>query len=98
MSQISVIAKLVSKKDQIEKIKKELLNLVSVSKKDEGCIDYILHQSPTDKTNFFFYENWASKQSLDNHLTTDHIKRFFEECSEFLDQPVELNILERLTL
>jgi quinol monooxygenase YgiN len=63
-----------AKPGQEEAVKKVLVALVEPTRKEPGCLCYNLHQSKSDKTQFMFYEQWASKEALDTHSDTPHLK------------------------
>ena len=45
MSQLTIIANIHAKPDQIEKVKAALLKLVPITRAEEGCLTYTLHQN-----------------------------------------------------
>jgi len=47
--------------------------------KEEACLAYDLFQSYKDSTEFHLYERWTNKPGHQNHMQTDHLKRFFQE-------------------
>ena len=51
-----------------------LHQLVEPTRKEPGCLAYNLHQSKADKTQFMFYEQWASKEALDAHGKMPYMK------------------------
>ena len=55
-------------------VKEVLLSLVEPTRKEPGCLCYSLHQSKADPTQFMFYEQWASKEAIDAHGKTPHMK------------------------
>jgi quinol monooxygenase YgiN len=63
-----------AKPGQEEAVKEVLVALVGLTRKEPGCLCYNLHQSKSDKTQFMFYEQWASKEALDAHGKTPHMK------------------------
>ena len=63
-----------AKPGQEEAVKEVLLVLVAPTRKEPGCLCYNLHQSKSDKTQFMFYEQWASKEAPDAHGKTPHMK------------------------
>jgi quinol monooxygenase YgiN len=63
-----------AKPEQEEAVKEVLLGMVEPTRKEPGCLCYNLHQSKSDKTQFMFYEQWASKDALDAHGKTPHMK------------------------
>ena len=76
MSTITVVAKLVARKDSLDAVKTELLKLIEPTRKEQGCIEYRLHQDSADPTVFVFYENWESAACLEKHMATDHYKAY----------------------
>ena len=71
---IILTAMLKAKPGQEEAVKAILLGMVEPTRKEPGCLCYNLHQSKSDKTQFLFYEQWASKEALDAHGKTPHMK------------------------
>ena len=63
-----------TKPGQEEAVKEILLALVAPNRKEPGCLGYNLHQSKSDKTQFMFYEQWASQEALDAHMKTPPLK------------------------
>ena len=63
-----------AKPGQEDAVKEALLALVEPTRKEPGCLCYNLHQSKSDPTQFMFYEQWASKEALDAHGKTPHMK------------------------
>lgn len=94
---VTVIARMKAKKGMEETVKKVLLSLVSPSRADAGCINYDLHQSADDKGSFLFYENWTSKDNLDKHLQTPHLKAFMEKADSILAEPAEVTLWEMIS-
>jgi len=63
-----------AKPEQEEAVKEVLLGMVEPTRKEPGCLCYNLHQSKSDKTQFMFYEQWASKDAIDAHGKTPYMK------------------------
>lgn len=86
---ITVIATVRAKAGCEEKAKKLLLELVEATHREEGCINYDLHQSIESKGEFVFHENWKSKEVLEAHLNGANLKSFREKLGPLLDgEPV----------
>ncbi|HYY57771.1 MAG TPA: antibiotic biosynthesis monooxygenase [Pyrinomonadaceae bacterium] len=62
--QLSVVARVKAVKGMEEKVRRECLALVELSRLERGCINYDLHQSADDPSLFMFYENWMSREDL----------------------------------
>ena len=71
---IILTAMVKAKPGQEEAVKEALMSMVGPTRQEPGCLCYNLHQSKSDATQFMFYEQWASKASLDAHGKTPHMK------------------------
>lgn len=74
--EIIIIARIEAKKDQIELVESELLNLIEPVRKEEGCIQYDLHQDNERPEVFLFYERWESRELLEGHRNSKHLKDY----------------------
>jgi quinol monooxygenase YgiN len=88
MSKITVVAKLVAKKNFVEAVKDELLKLIPPTRKESGCIEYNLHQDNLNPALFIFYEIWDSAASLEMHICTDHYKAYARALDGIIDEKV----------
>jgi len=86
MSQLTIVAKIKAKKDSVESVKSELLKMIAPTRKEEGCIDYFLHQDNNDSTVFIFYENWESNAFLEKHINSDHYKAYVRAVEGFIEE------------
>ena len=71
---VILIARVVAKQGDEEVVREALASLVEPTRKEEGCIHYILHQAKDDKRKFMFYEVWTSRDALKKHGQTPHMK------------------------
>jgi quinol monooxygenase YgiN len=76
MSTVTVVAKVVAKKNSVETVKAELLKLIAPTRGEDGCLEYTLHQDNEDPSVFIFYENWGSEACLAGHMESDHFKDY----------------------
>lgn len=88
MSRLTVVAKLVAKKESVEIVKSELLKLVAPTRGEEGCIDYNLHQDNDHPALFIFYENWESAACLEKHINSDHYKAYAGAVAGLIEEKV----------
>ena len=72
--QVSVIARAKARPGMEEKLQQAIEEAVGPTRSEEGCINYDLHRSSEDPSEFLLYENWRSKADLDAHLELPHIK------------------------
>ncbi len=93
---LSVTALFQAHLGQEEELKNALLSLVAPTLKEKGCLNYDLHQSLEDPTKFLFYENWTSREELDAHLQSDHVKAALQQVNELLAKPLEIGFWEKI--
>ena len=91
---VTVVARIRAKEGMEEKVKQELMALVNPTRREKGCINYVLHQSVENKSLFMFYENWGSKRDLDEHLKMPYMKSHMEKAKEILAEPGEITLWE----
>lgn len=91
-----VIAKSVSKKDKVEETKEAMLALIEPTRIEKGCVQYDLHQDQEHPENFFFIEQWDTKEDLDNHLKNKHLVKWSKQQKELLASPMEVFMMDRL--
>ncbi|MHC4124798.1 MAG: putative quinol monooxygenase [Planctomycetota bacterium] len=94
---ITVLATLKAKEDKAEEVKNECLALIEPTRAEAGCISYDFHRDSENENFFMFYENWTSKQALDEHIQTPHLQGFLAKAGELLDGPLEVKILRKLS-
>jgi quinol monooxygenase YgiN len=93
MPQLTVVAKVVAKKESVESVRRELLKLVAPTREEEGCIDYNLHQDNDRHALFIFHENWESAACLEKHMNSDHFKEYIKA----VDGLIEEKVVHRMT-
>ncbi|GFO56624.1 antibiotic biosynthesis monooxygenase [Geomonas sp. Red276] len=93
MSKLSIVARLKVKPEAVEQVKSELTKLVAPTRKEEGCLEYNLHQDNDTPELFVFYENWESAAHLDRHKESDH----YRHCFGTIGGLIEERSLQKLT-
>jgi len=89
---VTVLALICAKKGSENEVLGNLKSLVEPTRKEEGCINYDLHQSSDDPCKFMFYENWTSRQALAAHAESAHIIRNRERNAGLLERPPEITL------
>ncbi|MDX2151925.1 MAG: putative quinol monooxygenase [Bryobacteraceae bacterium] len=84
---LTVVAELVAKQGREAELRAELLGLVEPTRKEEGCLQYDLHEHASEPGRFVFYENWTSDEALDRHLATPHLQALGKRAPELLAEP-----------
>ncbi|MBN2138330.1 MAG: antibiotic biosynthesis monooxygenase [Sedimentisphaerales bacterium] len=93
---LTVAARIKAKPGKEQQTKDALLALIEPTHKEAACIDYILHQGAEDKSLFLFYENWTSKEALDEHLQTPHLQAFVAKAGDLLAEPLDVTLWEKV--
>ncbi|MEL0622485.1 putative quinol monooxygenase [Marinomonas arenicola] len=78
MTKLTVVAHIVAKEDKVELVKTALLKLIDVTRAEEGCINYDLHQDNQLATHFMFYESWESRELWQAHMGNSHLAEYVE--------------------
>ena len=88
MANLTIIARVVAKKNSIEAVKAELLKLIAPTRKEDGCIEYRLHQDDENPAVFIFYENWKSLAFLEQHMISPHFKNYIAAVGGLITEKV----------
>jgi quinol monooxygenase YgiN len=73
MTKLTIVANIKANADKIDLVKSELLKLIEVTRAEEGCINYDLHQDNENPTHFMFYENWQTRELWQTHMNNKHL-------------------------
>jgi quinol monooxygenase YgiN len=87
---LTVIAYITSKMGHEHRVRHALLDLVAQTRNEKGCINYDLHQSQENPSEFAIYENWDQAADLDAHAKSAHIQAFTRIADQLLERPAEI--------
>ena len=87
---LSVIAYITAKAGHQDRVREALLDLVAQTRNEEGCINYDLHQSQENDSEFAIYENWVKADDLDAHAKSAHLQAFTRIARDLLERPAEI--------
>lgn len=86
MSKLTITGNVKVKAEHVDFVKEELLKLIPITRAEEGCIQYDLHQDNEDTTYFMFYENWKSRELWQRHMNNDHLKAYMEATDGMIEK------------
>ncbi len=89
---LTVMARAKAKEEKLTQVKEVLAGLIGPTRKESGCISYVLHQSADDVCSFVFVEKWASQAVLDEHLQTPYLKDFLSRVDDILAEPLDVTL------
>ena len=76
MTKLTIVANIIAKADQIDLVKTELEKLIGVTRAEQGCINYDLHQENENPAHFMFYENWETRELWQAHMSNQHLQDY----------------------
>lgn len=76
MANLTIVANIKAKADKVDLVKTELLKLIEITRAEEGCINYDLHQDNETPAQFMFYENWESRELWQIHMANQHLAEY----------------------
>ncbi|WP_298396587.1 putative quinol monooxygenase [Flavobacterium sp.] len=87
---INITVLLKSKIETADKLNALLEGLVEKSRKEEGCIQYDLHQDVENSNVFILHEVWQNKAIFDLHNSQEYVKHFFSNVPELLGEKPQI--------
>jgi quinol monooxygenase YgiN len=93
---LTVVAEMVAKPGMEDELKRRLLSLMEPTRKEDGCMQYDLHQNTDQAGRFVFYENWRSREALERHLQSPHLLAFGSVEEELLAEPARVLTYTRI--
>ena len=82
---LTIVAKIYAKPEKRELVKNELVKLINTTLKEEGCINYDLHQDNENENLFLFYENWESRELWQKHMNNYHLTEYSKATKGAVD-------------
>lgn len=84
------------KPDSIVEFKSTVLPYAEQTRLEEGCLEYRVHQSPDDPTQFETYEHWKSDEARSAHLAALYTVQFFKSVGALFEAgyPVRQRFVE----
>jgi len=95
MAEVRVIARSVARKGRESQLRELLRGMLAPTRAEAGCKLYELYEADS-KGRFYFYEIWESQAALDQHAASPHFKHLEQTLGELAQEPIEVNILERI--
>jgi len=69
--------------------------LVESSRKEPGCLNYMLHTDPADKQRIMLYEAFRDQAALDQHVASAHYQAFLRWRESQTADPVASALVTR---
>lgn len=91
------IAILKAKLGKVDFLRQELLAMIEPTRKEEGCLEYVLYETVHDSSIFYMREAFVNKAAFDLHLASPHFQFLSSKFDELLLEPVELIELNKVS-
>lgn len=85
MAKLTIVANIIANPAKIDLVKAELMKLISITRAEEGCINYDLHQDNENPAHFMFYENWESRELWQTHMSAPHLAAYMKATDGAVD-------------
>ncbi|KIC39274.1 putative quinol monooxygenase [Leisingera sp. ANG-M7] len=73
---LTILAQITAQPGKEALVKAELEKLVPITRAEEGCIRYDLHQDNQTPGFFVFYETWESRALWQQHMNAPHLAAY----------------------
>jgi|SRR5450755_3264371 quinol monooxygenase YgiN len=64
--------------------------VASPSRAEAGCINYRLYEDTEIENDFVFVEEWESREALEQHFATSHVREFMQAIPATLVAPPDV--------
>ncbi|MDX2486813.1 MAG: putative quinol monooxygenase [Gammaproteobacteria bacterium] len=92
-----MVANITANEDKINLVKAEFKKLIDITRAEEGCLQYDLHQDNENPAHFMLYENWESRELWQTHMNAQHLQDYMT-ATEGAAEVFTLNEMTRLVL
>ena len=96
MPEIVVVGSFTAQPGKEEEGRAAFEALVAPTHAEDGCILYSLHQGVDDPARLAFIERWTSREALNAHLESDHVKAVLARAEELFGDSADITVYEAL--
>lgn len=82
---VFIVARFRAKDGQADALRLALSKLVPPTRRELGCYQYDLLQSPEDPRDLCIFERWQDEQSLQRHIQGAGLQQMLGEARQFID-------------
>jgi len=92
MPELTLIATTIARPASADRVAAAMARLVTPTRREAGCLEYVMHRGVDEPERIVFYERWTSDAHLEAHTRTPH----FLACMEAIEGLTERVELVRL--
>lgn len=67
---------------------------IQPSRSEPGCISYSFYEDRTEENQFLFFEEWQSREALEQHFQTAYFQQFAAQVPELFEGEVTIKIYQ----
>ena len=86
MATLTIVAHIKAKTENIEAVKAELEKLIPITRAEQGCMQYDLHQDNDNPGHFLFFENWESRELWHTHMNAQHLQDYMTATEGMIEE------------
>lgn len=94
MSELTFVGTARAKAGHADDLEREMRSTVAATHAEPGCLHYSMHKSLKDSNTFVFIERWASKDDLDKHFESEHVKNLIARTQSMMEGMPEMQMFE----
>jgi quinol monooxygenase YgiN len=94
MSELHVVATIPAKPEAVDQVRVALLELVTATRAEEGCLSYELYESGSAAGTFVTVERWTDAAALEAHMAMPHVAAAFAAADGALAGEVAIHPLQ----
>jgi quinol monooxygenase YgiN len=79
--------------ERAEELRTQLLSLATRARKENGCVEFHVHQDIADPNLFVFYEVWLSADDVETHLAQPYMTDFMGSRMQYLEEDIDVFML-----
>lgn len=87
---VHVVAHFTARPETAAAVREVVTGFIEPTRKEAGCVSYVLLHNEADPLDFTFIEQWASGQALDIHLQTPHLTQGVAKLANLLAKPGDI--------
>ncbi len=87
---VHVVAHFNARPETVAAVREVVTGFIEPTRREAGCVSYVLLQNDADPLEFTFVEEWASNEALDIHLQTPHLSQGAAKLAGLVAKPGDI--------
>lgn len=95
--EIFMCARFQAKPEKLDELRTRLLEMVTHSIKEPGCLFYNLHVDNSNPTIFYFLEGWKDANALAFHDKTSYVQAIIRDAADLTTDGIKVNFMSKIS-